>query len=229
MKTPPPPSSSAHNPTKSPPPPAKKGALLTFSLLVLVLAGGGISWWEHTQIVNLQQQLEVAQSALDKATRTVAEDSVRMPQAPPISQPEEPAAPDPADARARGMAAFGSLLNNPQVQQLADGMARSAVANAYAGLFQQLNLNQEQSDALSSLLAQRALVGGDVLRNAMAQGLDPAANAAQLRQQVSQAQGQVDQSIHTMLGDSGYQQYQAYNSNLSQNQRGAFGGLPGGN
>jgi hypothetical protein len=229
---PPLPSSSVPRAQKKNPPPAKSSGLLLLFFLALALAGGGLAWWEHARIASLEQQLADSQTALaeakTRASRALNPDRAAAPAA-PLPQPEEPpAAPDPADARQRGTAMLGAILNNPQMQQLAEGMTRTLVTSAYAGLIQQLNLSPEQGAAFNELVAQRALIGQEVLRNATSQGLDLAANADQLRQQVSQGQAQVDQQIHGVLGDGGFQQYQDYNRTLPQ-QLGRGAGLPAGN
>ncbi len=201
--------------------------MLAWIFLALTVGCGGLAWWQHARIDDLEHQLADAQSAL-AAAKTVPTPVVENFTPPPAtSLPDEPPAPDPAAARQRGAAVLGALFSNPQVQQFAEGMTRSLVTNAYSGLVQQLNLSPEQGAAFNELLAQRALAGQDALRNATAQGVDLAANGAQLRQQVSQAQAQVDQSIHTLLGDGGFQQYQDYNRTLPQQLN--AGGFPGGN
>ncbi len=201
------------SPVSGPPKAPVASSSKNYALLILVLAvaaSSGIAWKEYLangdltkKVADLENQAAMARTAPAPTDSFAPSDGELT-----ANQP------DPAAARQRGMAALGAVFSNPQFQQFANGMAQTAVNSAYAGLYQQLNLNQEQSDALSGLLAQRALAGGDVLRNAIAQGMDPVANADQLRQQVNQAQSQVDQSIHTMLGDAGFQQYQDFTANL---------------
>jgi hypothetical protein len=223
-------SPSARVPQKNLSAPVKSGSLLTWLFLALALGGSGLAWWYYGENQELKKQLADAQASLADATKP-------MPPAPsfveetmparPFPPAAELAVPDPAEARQRGAAAIGALLNNPQIQQFASNMTQALVTNAYSGLVQQLNLSPEQSAAFNDLVSQRALVGQEVLRNATAQGLDLGSNANQLRQQVSQAQAQVDQNIHGLLGDGGFQQYQDYTRTVQQQLRG--GGLQGGN
>jgi hypothetical protein len=128
------------------------------------------------------------------------------------------------DDQPAGPAALVSLMNNPQVQQFVDARIGQMVDNAYADLFQQLNLSQTDADNLRTLLLQRSTEWRDVMNTAATQGLDPAADRDQLRQMMTDAQGQVDNSIHTLLGDANYQTYQTYNTGVQQNMRGLLGG-----
>ncbi len=232
MKPSPHPASSARAPQKHQPTPAKSGGLLAFGFLILAIGTSGLAWWEHGRIGELESQLSDAQMALEK-DRKAHTAQLAEPVA-PVVQFQPDTAPDPAtEARQRGAAfagAIGTLLNNPQVQQLAAGMARNMTSSLYSGLVQELNLSAEQAATFNDLVAQRALVGQEVLRNATAQGADLTANAPALRQQVTQAQAQVDTQIQGLLGDGGYQRYQDYSRNLQQ-QLGGGGGLgaPGGN
>jgi hypothetical protein len=222
------PSPSGRIPQKNPPAPVKSGSLLMWLFLALALGGSGLAWWYHGQNEDLKNQLADAQASLADATKPASSTpafAVETLPARPFPPAEELPVPDPAEARQRGAAAIGALLNNPQIQQFASNMTQALVTNAYSGLVQQLNLSPEQGAAFNDLVSQRALVGQEVLRNATAQGLDLGANADQLRQQVSQAQTQVDQNIHGLLGDGGFQQYQDYTRNVQQQMRG--GGLQG--
>ncbi len=219
------PSSSARVPQKHPPAPVKRGSLFTWLFLALALGAGGLAWWEHGQNDDLKKQLAETQDSMAAAAKSPAPAPAfvqeSMP-ARPLPGADELPAPNADEARQRGAAAIGALLNNPQIQQFASNMTQTIVTNAYAGLVQQLNLSPEQATAFNDLVAQRALVGQEALRTALAQGVDVAANADQLRQQVSQAQAQVDRNIHSLLGDGAFQQYQDYTrNNVPQQLRGA--------
>lgn len=115
-------------------------------------------------------------------------------------------------------------MNNPQVQQFVDARIAQMVDNSYADLFDQLNLNQADADSLRGLLVQRATAWRDVMNNPAAQALDPATDRDQLRQLMTDAQSQVDNSIHSLLGDANYQTFQTYNAQVQQNMGAAFGG-----
>jgi len=231
MKTTPPAPASYGSHRPSQPVPVKKQSGLVLLFLVVALVAGGLAWWEHTRVSDLEAQLAAKQQPEPRApapTRVAvnpASLAVVEPQAlPPLPAPEEEPEP-PVDPRQR---VLGALLNNPQIQQLAQGVAQTVVSSAYDPLIQQLQLNPQQTAELNSLISQRALIGGDVLREALAQGVDVQANRAQLQQQVREAQSQVDQQIHGMLGDSNYQQYQDYTATLRQNGRNAGLGGQGG-
>ncbi|MEI6862431.1 MAG: hypothetical protein WCL04_09295 [Verrucomicrobiota bacterium] len=227
MKTVLPSSSSARVLPRNQSAPVKSGSLLTWLFFAFSLVGGGLAWWEYGQNGELTKQLAEARLALEVATKPAPSVPAFVEVPMPARPDPQPTFPSPDDARQRGVAAIGALLNNPQIQQFASNMTQTIVTNAYAGLVQQLNLSPEQGAAFNDLVSQRALLGQEALRSATAQGLDLTANADQLRQQVSQAQAQVDQNIHNLLGDGGFQQYQDYSRNVQQQFRG--GGLPAGN
>ena len=178
--------------------------------LATTVTSGYVAWNESRQIADLQAQLAKRQTT-----------AAARPGLHPI--PNAPAGPDPVDPQAGGPAAFASLLNNPQVQQFVDARIGQMVDNSYADLFQQLNLSQADADNLRGLLVQRATAWREVMTNAANQGLDPATDRDQMRQMMTDAQGQVDNNIHQLLGDANFQTFQTYNAGVQQNMRAAFG------
>ncbi len=90
--------------------------------------------------------------------------------------------------------------------------AKDAVNVGYAGLFQQLMLPPDKSDALHALLARRMTVANDIFLNGVNQGGD----IQQLRALVQKNEDQVDQDIHSLLGDAGFKQFEDYETNLRQ-------------
>ena len=200
---------------------------LVFFIAAVIL--GGLAWWEHGRAADAEAQKTELEAQLASLKKADAEERTTPPVArftPPEPPPvEEPPPVDDRAARQRaGLAAIGTLLNNPQIQQLAAGVTQNLVSGAYSGFVQQMNMGEEQAAAFNALVAQRALIGQQVLRDASAQGLDLQANGAQLQQQVRQGEAQVDQQIHGMLGDGGFQQYQDYTRNVQQQFRGGFQG-----
>jgi hypothetical protein len=188
-----------------------KERLVALFFIATTISAGYVAWSESLTITDLRAQLakKAALTAARPAPRAVGS----LPPAPPVPD-DQPAGP----------AALVSLMNNPQVQQFVDARIGQMVDNAYADLFQQLNLSQTDADNLRTLLLQRSTAWRDVMNTAAAQGLDPAADRDQLRQMMTDAQGQVDNSIHTLLGDANYQTYQTYNAGVQQNMRGMLGG-----
>jgi hypothetical protein len=194
-----------------------KARLLACFFFATTVSVGYVAWSESRQIADLQAQL--ARRAAVVATRTAPRPGPTRP---------EPAPPADDQAQAGGPAAFASLMNNPQVQQFVDARIGQMVDNSYADLFQQLNLNPADADSLHNLLMQRATAWRDVMTTAANQGLDAATDRDQLRQMMTDAQSQVDNNIHGLLGDANYQTYQTYNAGIQQNLRAAFGGGLGG-
>jgi cytoskeletal protein RodZ len=220
---------------KAPPPvrPSSSGNLLALALFVVAVILGGFAWWEHGRAAAAEQrvtELEQKITELERGAQMETPPAMtrNAPLPPPEPMPsEEPPAPPPANQRGIAVAnAIGNLLNNPQIQQLAAGMTQGIVTNAYAGFVQQMNMSEEQAAAFNELVAQRAMIGQQVLRDATAQGLDLQANGAQLQVLVRQSEAQVDQQIRGVLGDQGFQQYQDYSRNVQQQFRNG-GGLQG--
>jgi hypothetical protein len=193
------------------PPRSKPGSgnkNLIFGVLVLVIVGLGVfAWMQYRSNQELKAQAELADQAAKAAAAAQAKQLADNP----------PPAPNDfsGDNPQRGMAAIGNLLNNPQARQALDAFAGNAIDNLYAGLFQQLNLDADQTAALRALILKRSSAATDAFAVA-AQGGD----MSNIRQTVADAQAGVDQQIQGLLGASGYQQYQAYTANL----RGNFGG-----
>jgi hypothetical protein len=206
---------------KTRPAPPLKERLLALFFFATTITASYIAWDEHTQIAGLNTQ--IAESVATRVASAAPRPTLTPPE-PGADNPPPPDEPPPPN----GPAAFAALMNNPQMQQFVDARIGQMVDTNYADLFQQLNLSQTDSDNLRGLLVQRASVWRDVLNTATAQGLDPATDRDQFRQMMTEAQGQVDTSIHTLLGDMNFETYQTYNATVQQNFRANFGGGFGG-
>jgi hypothetical protein len=213
--------------------PSSSGGLLALFLFVIAVIAAGFAWWEHGRVADAEARVAALEAQLAELRstpeRTITPPAVAAVVPEPMQADEPPAPPNDRAARQRAaLGAIGNLLNNPQIQQLAAGVTQNLVSGAYAGFVQQMNMGEEQAAAFNGLVAQRALIGQEVLRSASAQGLDLQAGGAQLQQQVRQAEAQVDQQIHSLLGDAGFQQYQAYTRTVQQQFGGGRNGLGGG-
>lgn len=110
----------------------------------------------------------------------------------------------------RGPGLTRELANNPQVQALRAVQQKAQLDQRYASLFRQLNLSPEKLSQFQALLAERQATSMDVMAAAREQGIDPRRNPDQFRQLMAAAQSTVDQGIKSLLGDTNYAEYQAY-------------------
>lgn len=202
-------------------------------ILVLCAVTAGLAIWYN------QHQLAATKAEADRvaALRPARPVSVptAQPEAPPPDAPPPPPAddqaPDPAQQMRDRMAAF---MNDPQMQQQMQQRMQAMAQNMYGDVFAQMNLTQDQTNQVNTLLAQRMQAGANVFMTAMQQGLDPQANRDQLIQQVQQAQATVDASIQAVIGADNFSQFQARDQQIRQNFQngggpgGGFGGPGGG-
>ena len=126
------------------------------------------------------------------------------------------------DFRGRGgdpmqqAAAIRELMNKPEVQAMMNLQQKAAIEARYAALFQTLNLSPDQAEKLKTLLAERGSTRMDVMAAATAQGIDPRENPEAYRKLFTDAQNEINASIKSVLGDSGYAQLQNYEQTLPQ-------------
>lgn len=112
--------------------------------------------------------------------------------------------------------ALRELMNKPEVQAMIAQQQKAALDARYAALFKNLNLSPEQADKLKALLIERQTSRQDVFEAARAQGIDPRENPEAYRKLMADARAQVETSIKSLLGDSGYTQLQTYEQTIPQ-------------
>lgn len=127
------------------------------------------------------------------------------------------------DGPGGGFGRFMNLLENPDFQKLAAVQQRGALDARYAALFKNLNLTPAQLDQFKNLLVEKRTAVADVMAAARDQGLNGRENRDELRALVQNAQAEVDANIRSVLGDTGYQQYQQFEQ--TQAQRNVVGQL----
>ncbi len=122
-------------------------------------------------------------------------------------------------ARGRGgnpqqmMNAMRDLMAKPEVQALINVQQKAAIEARYAALFKSLSLTPDQADKVKSLLADRQTTMQDVMNAAREQGVrDP----AEIRTLMSDAQGDINTGLKSVLGDSGFGQLQTYEQTMPQ-------------
>lgn len=112
--------------------------------------------------------------------------------------------------------AMRDLMNKPEVQAMLAQQQKAALDSRYAALFKNLNLSPEQADKLKSLLIERQASRQDVFEAARAQGIDPRENPEAFRKLMADTRNEVEGSIKSLLGDTGYAQLQNYEQTMPQ-------------
>jgi hypothetical protein len=112
--------------------------------------------------------------------------------------------------------AIRELMAKPEVQALVSAQQKAAIEARYAALFKNLNLPPEQEAKLKSLLAERTTTMMDVASAARDQGINPRENPEAFRKLVTDAQNEINNSIKSVIGDSGFTQLQTYEQTMPQ-------------
>ncbi len=125
----------------------------------------------------------------------------------------------PGGGRGRGgnpmqmLNAMRDLMAKPEVQALINVQQKAAIEARYAALFKSLNLTADQADKVKTLLADRQTTAQDVMNAAREQGVrDP----SQIRSLMADAQGDLNTSLKSVLGDAGFGQLQTYEQTMPQ-------------
>lgn len=112
--------------------------------------------------------------------------------------------------------ALRELMNKPDVQAMIAQQQKAALDARYSALFKNLNLSPEQAEKLKALLIERQASRQDVFEAARAQGIDPRESPEAYRKLMADARNEVESSIKSVLGDSGYAQLQTYEQTMPQ-------------
>lgn len=118
---------------------------------------------------------------------------------------------------------FMAMMDKPEIQRLVALQQRGALDARYAALFKNLSLTPEQLEKFKNLLVEKQTSMMDVLAAARAQGINPRTDPTAFRQLFADAQGEIDSSIKSAIGDAGYAQYKNYEQ--TQPQRNTVGEL----
>ncbi len=108
------------------------------------------------------------------------------------------------------------MMEDPAIQRLMAVQAKGALDGRYAALFKNLNLAPDQLDRFKNLLVEKQTAMQDVMVAARNQGIDPRTDPEGFSKMVQSTQADVDASIKTALGDTGFAQYQQYQQTLPQ-------------
>lgn len=208
----------------------KNYLLLLLSAVCIALAV--FLWRQHQELTGLrvaalngseraewQKRLWEAEKRRASLEQKVTELESREPTEP--AEPPPPAGGDAAERRGNSRrgdraAEFMAVMDKPEVQRLLALQQKGALDGRYAALFRGLNLTPDQLDKFKNLLVEKQTSIMDVLAAARAQGINPRSDPAAFRQMMSDAQGEIDGSIKTLLGEVGFSQYQNYEKTLPQ-------------
>jgi hypothetical protein len=106
--------------------------------------------------------------------------------------------------------------NNPDVLRRLNMQAQNKIHQHYDELFNELNLSPDQKDKLFQLLVEKRQAGLDVAVASIQQGIDPRTNLAEFNQAVAKSKSGIEEEIQSLLGDTQYDQYQAFDLTTGQ-------------
>lgn len=148
------------------------------------------------------QQLETA-TASNQVVAAAAAAAERTPVA-------QPAAAKKSDDSAKGFAqSLALLMKDPAMKDTLRAQTKMALEPMYAGLIQDLGLQNEDADALRELLVERQM-GAVGLSAQLMDGSLSAQQEKEVMAQIEKEQAQVDGMIKNMLGDENYARYKDY-------------------
>lgn len=213
---------------------------LTVFLGLVCVAGGVLAWRQHLELVSLRhgggssddaalrRQLAAAQARLRGLEDELAASRTG---AAPTTEGDAPAG-NPARVAGgppgRGFGPGGpggrggrgpdirAVLDDPAAQRLMQQQQRLALDGRYAALFRNLNLPADKLEKFKTLLLDKQTATQDVFAAAEAQGLDPRTNRDEIRKLVASTQGEIDDSLKSLLGADGFAQYEKFQQTQPQ-------------
>lgn len=192
-------------------------------LLALACAGlGAFAWWQNQQIATLQdaaarldrEQTDLKRHLAEADQRATTAEKNRLAAETELKdlRNRPPAAATTATrASAAPARTAANVLDNPAMQKFMASSIKSSLDQRYGGLFRQLHLSPAELEQFKDLLAERQMSSLDAVRALQTQGASP----AELPALMKKVQGDVDESIHTLLGDQRYDRYQDFNQNIA--------------
>ncbi|HVW22648.1 MAG TPA: hypothetical protein VHC86_15640 [Opitutaceae bacterium] len=208
--------------------------LAVLVLAAVALGAGVLAFIQYQQLIKLHAQLlgpdgkglERSLADAQKRIRSLQDELAALrarPAAAAAAADEQGADNQPGGRGRRGRFAggpgagrFAALANNPEFQKLQSIQLKAQLDQRYAALFKTLNLSPEQLDQFKTLLVQRQQAQQDAMQAAFQQGLNPRQDRQAFEQAIADAQTSVDQQIQSLLGDSGYPQYQQYQQTMPE-------------
>jgi hypothetical protein len=210
---------------------AKSWLIVLFALTTV--CGGFVAWRQQQEIAVLRSakiprderaEFQKRVWELEKANRELKNQAISRHEAGAEGSsvgPGSPAARSGANAAAANKAdqkfdAMRDLLAKPEVQSLVQLQQRGQIETRYAALFRNLNLPPDQIAKLTGLLAERTASLLDVSAVARDQGIDPRSNPAAFQQMIAATQDEINRSIRSLIGDSGFEQLSGYERTFAQ-------------
>lgn len=113
-------------------------------------------------------------------------------------------------------AAIRDLMAKPEVQAILSAQQKAAIDARFGALFRNLNLNVEQTQQLTTLLAERGNIRRDIDEAARTQGINPRESPEAFRKLFTEAQNELNASIKSVIGEQGFAQLQNYEQTMPQ-------------
>jgi hypothetical protein len=208
------------------------------ALLVLTTVGGAVlSWKQYRELMELKASAlsaddraglqkkiwdlqktnrELSDKLAAQGRRGTAKDNTTREPELAVAEGEDMGPPGGRGARFQQFAAMRDLMQKPEVQAMLRTAEKGLIDSRYAALFRNLNLTPEQSDKLTSLLMERQTALQDVFAAAREQGLNPRTDPDGFRKLVTDAESSINDSIKSLLGDTGYNQFANYEQTMPQ-------------
>lgn len=218
------------------PPTVNSKNYLIVALALTTLGGAALAWRQYEELVELRaaamdtnerSDLTKKIADLEKANKELR-DQLAAAQGDRDDAGDTAAAPDQAEAgaarngngrfeaRRAQFAAIRELMGKPEVQAMMNAERKAVLDSRYAALFQKLNLSPEQANKLADLLAQRQQARGDVFQAARDQGINPRTDPQGFQKLVADAEAPINDSIKSLIGDSGVDQLNNYEQTIPQ-------------
>ncbi len=118
---------------------------------------------------------------------------------------------------------MGAFMDSPEVQRLMSMQQKAGLDGRYAALFRALGLPPEKLEQFKSLLVDKQAAVMDVFAAARAQGIGGREGRDEIQALLQSTQAEIDGQIRSLLGDTGYAQFQNYER--TQPQRAVVGQL----
>lgn len=199
-------------------------------IALLCLAGIGVAWreWNHQNEIAALRAAAIPRDEradfqkrvweLEKTNRELKRQLAAKGLAPaPGSRPQQGEGETvPRRGPDSAFAMIGNLAGNPEVRALVNLQQRGAIDSRYAALFRKLNLPPDQLEKLRTLLAERTATVQDIFAVAHEQGVNLANDPAAMGKLLLSTQDDINASLRTFLGDTGFTQLRAYEQTLSQ-------------
>jgi hypothetical protein len=195
-------------------------ALLTLT----TVAGAGLAWEQYQELIVLRAGALANQDRAEWSKRRAAAAPTKLEEktaAAPKGVHDDSEAANPADTNwprggPGGRNNFGAMLENPDVQRLMSVQRKASLDAKYGALFKSLHLAPEELDRFKNLLVEKGAALMDVLGAARAQGINPRSDPEAFHALVTKAQGEVDASIQSALGEVGFAAYKNFEQTLPQ-------------